>query len=107
MGVFTTSWWVVNQPIVVVIFIYAFSCFRLVILPLLGLKPLSLHIVAYFYPTFGGVTLYGLCRYYCIYCFLIAEICSHVCIIFVWGPRVCRHEDYKRIGHAEILNFRT
>ena len=70
MVVFTTSWWVVNQPIVVDIFIYAFSCFRLVILPLLGLKPLSLHIVAYFYTTFGGVTLYGLCCYYCFIAFL-------------------------------------
>ena len=35
MGVFTTSWWVVNQPIVVVILIYAYLCHRLVVLPLL------------------------------------------------------------------------
>ena len=35
MGVFTTSWWVVNQPIVMVIFLYAFYIFMLVcILPL-------------------------------------------------------------------------
>ena len=37
MEVFTTSWWVVNQSIVAVIFIYAFAGFRL------------------YYPTFGGV----------------------------------------------------
>ena len=48
MRMFTTSWWVVNQPIVVVIFTYTLSCFRLVILPLLEIKPLSLHIVALF-----------------------------------------------------------
>ena len=47
MGVFTTSWWVVNQPIVDDIFTYAFPCFRLFILLLLELKPLSLHIDAY------------------------------------------------------------
>ena len=27
--------------------------------------------------------------------------------LIVWGPRVCRHGDYKLIGHAEISKFRT
>ena len=35
MGVFTTSWWVVNQPIVMVIFLYAFYILMLVCILLL------------------------------------------------------------------------
>ena len=42
MGVFTTSWWVVNQPIVVVIF---------TLLP---------QVQKHFYPTIGGVTPYSI-----------------------------------------------
>ena len=38
MEVFTTSWWVVNQSIVAIVFIYAFTGYKLVILPLVGLN---------------------------------------------------------------------
>ena len=33
MGVFTTSWWVVNQPIVMVIFLYAFYILMFILYP--------------------------------------------------------------------------
>ena len=45
MGVFTTSWWVVNQPIVVVIF---------TLLP---------QVQKHFHPTLGGVTPYTIMIY--------------------------------------------
>ena len=45
MDVFTTSWWVVNQPIVVIIFLYALTSYKLYYPTLGGIKPLFLHIV--------------------------------------------------------------
>ena len=107
MGVFTTSWWVVNQPIVVVMFLIASIGLKLLCPTLGGVKPLFLHIVLCLYPTIGGVTLYDLCRYYCFYRFSYSREMFPCIFLIVWGPRVCRHGDYKRIGHAEILNFRT
>ena len=55
MGVFTTSWWVVNQPIVVIIFMYASSGFRLIYHTYGGVKPLIWPIVDYIvsYPWWG------------------------------------------------------
>ena len=76
MGVFTTSWWVVNQPIVVDIFTYVFSCFRLFILLLLELKPLSLHIDAYLVSYHWWGETYGLCRYYAFIALLLVGLCS-------------------------------
>ena len=45
MGVFTISWWVVNQPIVVFILTYAFTGFKLFYPTFGGVKPKPLHIV--------------------------------------------------------------
>ena len=47
MGVFTTSWWVVNQHIVLVIFMYASTGFKLVYPTFGGVKPLFWPIVDY------------------------------------------------------------
>ena len=47
MKVFTTSWWVVNQFIVVVIFYYALTGYKLIYPTLGGVKPLILHIVGF------------------------------------------------------------
>ena len=56
MGALTTSWWVVSQPIVVAIFIYAFPCLDLLSFSCWDFIVVSLHIVSLLYPTFGGVT---------------------------------------------------
>ena len=47
MDVFTTSLWVVNQPIVVIICSYAFTGYKLYYPTLGGVEPLFLHIVAF------------------------------------------------------------
>ena len=40
MEVFTTSWWVVNQSIVAIIFLFASTCYKLIYPTLGGVKPL-------------------------------------------------------------------
>ena len=87
MGVFTTSWWVVNQPIVVVILL----CFRR------------------FKNTF--VSYHWWCDTLCYYDYhfftalCIAGRCPVFSYSWVWHPRDYVREAYKRIGHAEISNF--
>ena len=59
-----------------------------------------------YYPTLGGVKLYGLCLNYCY--LLLYDLPGDVpvlSIVWVWHPRDCVREAYKRIGHAEIFNF--
>ena len=60
MGVFTISWWVVNQPIVLAIFMYASTDFRLDYPTLGGVEPLFYILLPILYPTIGGVTLYSI-----------------------------------------------
>ena len=58
MGVFTTSWWVVNQPIVMVMFLIASTGLKLIYPTLGGVEPLFYILLPILYPTIGGVTLY-------------------------------------------------
>ena len=55
MDVFITFWWVVNQPIVAIIFLYASTGYKLYYPILGGVKPLHLHIIACIvsYPWWG------------------------------------------------------
>ena len=88
MGVFTTSWWVVNQPIVMSIFDYAFTyCCLLCIRPFE-----ACHFMVY-------VDIMLLLLYD------FAGRCPVLRVVWVWHPRDYVREAYKQIGHAEISNF--
>ena len=95
MGVLTSSWWEVSQLIVAAIFIYAF--------PYLDL--LYLLIVSLLCPTFGGATFMVSVDIIAYLLYVFAGDVSVLSIAWVWQPRDCVREAYKRIGHAEISNF--
>ena len=105
MEVFTTSWWVVNQSIVAIVFIYASTGFRSHYPTFGGVELLFYILLTILYPTFGWVTPFDSYCYYCIYCFLIAGLSSRVCLWLFGGLVFADTRRHKRIGHAEILNF--
>ena len=66
---------------------------------------LSLHIVSLLYPTFGGVTFMVSVDFIAFFTLCFAGRCPVISVAWVWQPRDCIREAYKRIGHAEISNF--
>ena len=93
MGVFTTSWWVVNQPIVMFILVYAFTyCCLLCILSWWDATLWFMPLLLSFMITYG--------------CFMILPGDVPVLrVVWVWHPRDYVRGAYKRIDHAEISNF--
>ena len=75
-----------SEPTHCIGYLYIRICRFKTLYPTLGgVEPIFCILSSIFYPTFGGVTLYDLCLYYCFYCFLIAGRCSRVCIILFGG----------------------
>ena len=66
-----------------------------------------LHIVGYIvsYLWWGDAFMFILLLLF--YCFLITGQCSRVCLLLFGGLVFADTRKHKRIGHAEILNFRT